>query len=129
MIAKSNKATMRKIINVAALFLITAACARLSLHATSPPPSVPAAKTAEPCVDVYGDVRKPGRYDWFDGMNIRDAIEVAGGLKNTNIVKAEIRITHFDGTQVLSTYQAIADESKPPLLAKGDNLFVLKRLW
>ncbi len=35
-------------------------------------------------VYVYGQVQKPGRYDWFSGMTVVDAITAAGGLKQSN---------------------------------------------
>ena len=119
---------MRKIVSsFVALSLVVVTCGDLAASAAL---SVPSATTVEPYVYIYGGVRKPSRYDWFDGMTVRDAIEAAGGVTYTNSVRVKIAITHIDGTKVLSNYERVADNThKPTLLKKGDHLSVSGHIW
>lgn len=38
----------------------------------------------KPSVYIFGQVQKPGRYDWFHGMTVVDAVQAAGGFTSTN---------------------------------------------
>jgi hypothetical protein len=38
----------------------------------------------KPSIYIYGQVQKPGPYDWFQGMTVVDAVQAAGGFTSTN---------------------------------------------
>ena len=43
-----------------------------------------AASFHKPSVYIFGQVQKPGRYDWFQGMTVFDAVQAGGGFTSTN---------------------------------------------
>ena len=50
-------------------------------------------------VEIYGQVRKPGRYKAYDGMTVSDLITVAGGLTDSATTQ-NIEVTRLD-TKIL----------------------------
>ena len=81
----------------------------------------------KPSIYVTGQVQKPGRYDWFQGMTVVDAITTAGGLKQSN--GHYTRITRTDGTAIMFHADTFPyGVSKPPLLKAGDTVEVRKKL-
>lgn len=84
----------------------------------------------KPSVYVTGQVQKPGRYDWFSGMTVVDAITAAGGLKDS--AGHLIWITRIEGSRMVriifhgDTFPY--GIRKPPLLKEGDTVQVLKKL-
>ena len=89
-----------------------------------------AESSSKPSVYVDGQVQKPGRYDWFPGMTVVDAIEAAGGLKDST--GHLIWITRIvDGHTIRITFHADTFSygvKKPPLLKDGDMVSVPKKI-
>ena len=53
-------------------------------------------------VQITGNVRKPGRYDYLDGMTIMDLIFASGGLKES-ASKLEAEVSRVDSTAIATT--------------------------
>jgi protein involved in polysaccharide export with SLBB domain len=53
-------------------------------------------------VQITGNVRKPGRYDYLDGMTIMDLIFASGGLKES-AAKLEAEVSRVDSTAMATT--------------------------
>jgi len=116
---------MRSIITCVVLVIVTAMWCIHSSRAGSAPPA--ADKSVEPYVYVSGGVVAPGRYDWFEGMTVLDAVRAAGGF--TNFITGRIHILHVDGTKEFYKYPGTIDgTNKPPVLRKGDDVSVPKRI-
>jgi competence protein ComEA len=73
---------------------------------------VAASPTASPTtliVDVAGEVRKPGVYEFDDGQRVIDALNAAGGPTNkANLGALNLAAPLTDGTQVLVPAQVTA---------------------
>jgi polysaccharide export outer membrane protein len=89
-----------------------------------------AVSSHKPSVYVGGNVQKPGRYDWFPGMTVVDAIQAAGGFEDSTghlafIMRIEggynIRI-NFDADKFPYGVK------QPPLLKDGDTVSVPRRI-
>ena len=119
---------MRSIITYAVLVIVTAMWCFHTSYAT---PALPATdKSVEPYIYVSGGVVVPGRYYWFEGMTVLDAVHDAGGF--TNFISGRIRISHVDGVTESWKYRQPAtmdDTNKPPVLRRGDNIYVPKRIF
>jgi len=85
-----------------------------------------------PTVSVQGEVRKPGRYPLTDGMQVRDLIYEAGGLRgDAYLGNAELARTYSDGARARFVYESInlkgalnGNASDNVALRGGDNLFI-----
>jgi hypothetical protein len=109
--------SMRNIVNLAMLVLIMVSIGSPCSAANSAPP----AKPEEQVINIAGGVQKPGRYDWFKGMTLLDAIKAAGGLTDSSVPTIKFAITHADGTRVVYFFHPGTDTAnKPPLLQIGD---------
>jgi len=75
-----------------------------------------------PSIYVDGQVQKPGRYDWFQGMTVVDAITVAGGLKQS--ASHRIEIIRDDSRVIFHADTFPYGVKKPPLLKAGDFISV-----
>ena len=53
-------------------------------------------------VQITGNVRKPGTYDYLDGMTIMDLIFASGGLKES-AAKHEAEVSRVDSTAIATT--------------------------
>ncbi len=53
-------------------------------------------------VQITGNVRKPGRYDYLDGMTIMDLIFASGGLRES-ASKLEAEVSRVDSTAIATT--------------------------
>lgn len=53
-------------------------------------------------VQITGNVRKPGTYDYLDGMTIMDLIFASGGLKES-AAKLEAEVSRVDSTAIATT--------------------------
>ena len=83
----------------------------------------------KPSVDVDGAVQKPGRYDWFPGMTVVDAIQAAGGFTSTNHLAWITRIEGGHSSRVIFHADTFPyGVKKPPLLKDGDMVSVPKRI-
>jgi polysaccharide biosynthesis/export protein len=81
---------------------------------------------AIPKVTVVGAVGKPGPIDLQDGLRLRKAIELAGGV-TADADKAKIRLTHADASSRVVDLDALAstqDATKDPTLLDGDSIDV-----
>ena len=77
-------------------------------------------------VYVSGAVFRPGRYDRTNGMTVLNAIQMAGGCKES---PERVRVTHTDRITESYRYLRIIDESlEPPLLRAGDRVMVSRRI-
>jgi protein involved in polysaccharide export with SLBB domain len=56
-------------------------------------------------VEVSGSVRKPGRYEYLDGMTVMDLIFRAGGLKES-AYKMQAEVSRVDSTTIATTKAA-----------------------
>jgi protein involved in polysaccharide export with SLBB domain len=111
---------MSKMLHLAMLALVM-----FPLHASCQPPT----KAQGPVVDVAGGVQKPGRYDWFKGMTVLDAIRSAGGLLDPSALTVRVAITHADHTQVVYRFSPETDPAKKqPALRDGDTVYVAQNL-
>ncbi len=114
---------MRSIIIFVVLVTMTVTWCLRSSYASSASPNTP----VEPYVYVIGGVHNPGRYDWFNGMTVLNAIGAAGGF--TNFITGRISIFHVDGTKDSYKYLGVVDDiDKSPLPRKGDTVSVPKRI-
>lgn len=116
---------MRNFITFLVLVIVTAMWCLHTLHASSAPP--PTIKPIEPYVYVEGAVHKPGRYDWFAGMTVVDAIDAAGGF--TDSAARRFKIFHIDGGAVSVDRDTVYVTNKPPILKAGDMISVPKRIF
>jgi hypothetical protein len=85
----------------------------------------------KPSVYVGGAVQKPGRYDWFPGMTVVDAIQVAGGFTDSKGHLALI-LRIVDGHTIRIKFNADTfpyGAEKPPSLEDGDTVSVPKRIF
>jgi len=116
---------MRSSITCVALVIMTA---MWCFHTSRATPTLPTTDTSiQPWIYVSGGVCAPGRYDWFEDMTVLDAIHAAGGF--TNFVTGQIHILHADGTKEFYKYPSTSDDTnKPPVLRKGDDVSVPKRI-
>ncbi len=122
--------SMRNLLVCALLTLVAFPGVYTIAHANSMP--APPAKIEQPSVFVDGGVKNPGRYDWFKGMMLRDAIDEAGGLIQPRIDQITVRITRADGFQVVCKFNLGADSGnkRPPIpdgrfpLLRGDHVYV-----
>jgi protein involved in polysaccharide export with SLBB domain len=111
---------MAKILNLLLLALVM-----FPLRVRCEPPS----KTDAPAVYVAGGVQKPGRYDWFKGMTLLDAIKAAGGLIDPSVPTVKVTINRADHTQVIYPLSPGAEPAKKsPPLRDGDTVYVAQNL-
>ena len=77
----------------------------------------------KPSVLVGGQVQKPGRYAWFPGMTVVDALNAAGGLhRSTGHL---VLITHCDNSRILFHGDTFPYSTMKPLLVNaGDAISV-----
>ena len=62
----------------------------------------PSASTAPLIVDVTGEVRQPGVYEFVQGDRVVDAVERAGGAKpNADLTTLNLAALLTDGTQIV----------------------------
>ena len=82
-------------------------------------PSAPTNSVPKPSIYVDGEVQKPGRYDWFSGMTVVDAINAAGGLSRS--ASHRILIVRADGSRIVFHMDSNPnDVKKAPALYAGD---------
>ena len=48
-------------------------------------------------VEIVGQVKRPGVYGFFDGMNVKNLLEIAGGLSDSTFIKS----MHLDQAEVI----------------------------
>lgn len=118
---------MRSIVIFLLLVFLTNACvigvSRANLATTNSTES-----SIRPYIYVSGGVIKPGRYDWFPGMTVVDAINAAGGF--TDSAGHHILILHSDGSRESFNWDTFAfGADKPPVLRADDNISVPKRIF
>jgi len=73
-------------------------------------------------VYVCGEVHTPGRYGWFTGMTVVDAINSASGF--TDFAGRRIKILHIDGRQETVNRDTPYVTNTPPMVKEGDMIFV-----
>jgi len=78
-------------------------------------------------VYVDGEFRNPGRYQWTNGMRLKDAIDAAGGF--TEFARHRIKLIHSDGTSARS-FRLVGDwvRTNNPALHDGDRIHNLRDL-
>ena len=113
---------MRAFIYILAVVCVVAPFSNHGLFAASPP-AKPGKPQPKPYVYLSGGVRKPGRYDWRQGMTLVHAIDAAGGFADSAARK--VSIFHFDG---LVEFYTRGGTNAPPVLEAGDRIFVPRRL-
>ena len=87
---------MRSIVIFLLLVYLTSTCGNHLSYANFAPTNS-ANSSLKAYVDVGGGVQNPGRYEWFPGMTVVDAINDAGGFTDAAIHSADI--FHPDGTR------------------------------
>jgi hypothetical protein len=117
---------MRSIIIFLLLVSLTSACGIQVSYANSAPTNS-ANGSIKAYVEVGGGVKNPGRYEWFPGMTVVDALNAAGGFADpTNHIAW---ILHADGTRVKFNVDTFPfGKEKPPFLNAGDVVSVPKRI-
>ena len=103
----------------------------------APPPSVgavgaPVGTSASPSpaaiiVDVAGEVKKPGVYEFTDGQRVIDALNAAGGPKHdANLAALNLAAPLADGSQVLvpATVAATAPGSSSGSTTSGGTTLI-----
>jgi protein involved in polysaccharide export with SLBB domain len=109
---------MRNIVIFLLLVFLAGVCGFYTAHASSATTNS-ADSSIKPYIYVDGQVQKPGRYDWFPGMTVVDAINAAGGLKHS--AGHRIVILHSDGSRIIYHGDTFPyGEKKPPLLKADD---------
>ncbi len=123
---------MKAALPLAALLSVLAGCrswtpevsstARLS-GPTAPPDSAapqPEAtqKTSRQLVYFAGGFTKTGRFDWTNGMTLKDGIDLAGGF--TNWATGRVQLFHRDGSQELYRLHPGTMLTNNPALQPGD---------
>jgi hypothetical protein len=118
----------RALIFVAVVFVLFSGGSRVSLASSEPPVKPEAPGT--PSVYVNGAVAKPGRYDWYKGMTVLDAIQAAGGLTQPGGRQINVLITRAEHSQALffTFSPGAASLNKGPLINAGDAVYVMEKL-
>jgi len=75
---------------------------------------------APPLIFVGGEFTQPGRYAWTNGMTLRDAFAVAGGL--TVFAESRIRLKHWDGSVERYKWSPKNPLTNNPTLRPGDSI-------
>lgn len=109
---------MRRGVQIVILLSVIALGAGRGSFAASAPPKN-SKRQAEPYIYLEGGVRKPGRYDWIKGMTLVDAVDVAGGFKESACNR--VNILHFDGTKEHFDRNGT---NAPPACSAGDRISV-----
>jgi len=87
------------------------------------------ASSNKPSVQVYGQVKKPGHYDWFSGMTVIDAIQAAGGFTSTNQLVWIQRVESGHSSRIAFHADTFPyGAKKPPLLKDGDLVSVPEKI-
>jgi hypothetical protein len=120
-----RSAAKRSYITFTILVIVTALWCVQSAHAISASPVT--IKPVDPYIYVDGGVHTPGRYVWFAGMTVADAIHAAGGF--TDSATRRFTIYHHDGRAEFLDRHLLAVTTKPPLLKAGDMISVPKRIF
>lgn len=74
-------------------------------------------------INVFGEVKKPGDYDFYDGMKIFDAIEQAGGLTEKAYLDT---VEIFNKLTEAKTRIDYKKSGKSFRLSEEDNIFIKK---
>jgi len=114
---------MRNFIYILMLAGVAALCGSQGSFGASSPPNSAKSQT-EPYVYVSGGVHKPGRYDWTKGMTLIDAVQAAGGFKES--AGRRVRILHVHGASEIHTR---GGTNAAPVLEAGDKISVQTRVW
>ena len=78
-------------------------------------------------VFVVGEVKRPGRIVWTNGLTLTNAVQMAGGFTDF-ADKSRLEVRHVDGAvEVYSFMQAEAEPTNNPALKSGDQVAVPKR--
>lgn len=101
-----------KVVIFSVLVLLTGFSNISLCQAASP---TPATVNRQAWIYVYGGVNHPGRYHWFKGITLNDAIDAAGGLTGSTV--NHIQIVHADGTRQTFKWDTLVDAT-----AKADPL-------
>jgi SLBB domain len=95
----------------------------------SPASSESHIRTDAPSIYVSGAVQNPGRYDWFKGMNICDAVQAAGGLSESFAVPVIVTVVHSDRTGVTFAFLPDAGAANMAFkLKEFDTVYVARTL-
>ena len=118
---------MSRFITFTIVLIVTAMGCVQSLHANSTAPA--ASKPVENYVFVENGVQKPGRYHWYAGMTVVDAIDAAGGFSDA--AGRKIKIQRIDGG-VNRAYLVDRDKLyisiQPPVLKPYDLISVPEKV-
>jgi hypothetical protein len=80
-------------------------------------PSVPKG-AAPPWIGIAGDFRNPGRYNWTNGMTLKDGIDATGGLTENG--SRRLRIQHWDDSIDHYRLRSGWEFTNNPALRAGD---------
>jgi hypothetical protein len=117
---------MRRLVQILILFNSLALGAGERSFAAAAPPKESKRKT-EPYIYMGGGFRKPGRYDWTKGTTLADAVNAAGGLKESVKGNVKIKVSRVDGTSAVYSWDAVKPESIE--LQAGDKVGAAIRIF
>jgi len=89
------------------------------------PQQVQIAPSQQQVIYVDGEVRRPGPYQWKNGMTLQDAIN-AGELTDFAIVPSKLRIVHPDGSTQIYRLNSRGRLDKNPPIQPGDKIYILR---
>lgn len=92
----------------------------------SPPqPRMASGDGQPPFIYVHGEFKSPGRYDWTNGMTLKDAIAAAGGF--TEFAWPRIVIQHPDSSKQQYKWSSARPLRNNPALKPGDKVWNPRR--